>query len=75
MFTWQLIVQFFHDMKARKLRTFLAVFGIAWGTVAVVLLLAVGGGFHAASKKSMHGMGESIVVICASDAGASTAPP
>jgi len=63
MYLTQLITQFFHDMRARKLRTLLAVFGIAWGTVAVVLLLALGGGFHAASKKSMHGMGDSIVVI------------
>ncbi|MBT5832829.1 MAG: ABC transporter permease, partial [Candidatus Latescibacteria bacterium] len=36
---------------------------IGWGTVAVVLLLAIGGGFHAASKKAMHGMGEHLVVI------------
>ncbi len=55
MYLFQLLTQFFHDMWARKLRTLLAVFGIAWGTVAVVLLLALGGGFHAASRKSMHG--------------------
>ena len=63
MYLAQLIRQFLSDMRARKLRTFLAMFGIGWGTVAVVLLLAIGGGFHAASKKAMHGMGDHIVVI------------
>jgi len=63
MYLFQLIGQFFHDMRSRKLRTLLAVFGIGWGTVAVVLLLALGGGFHAASMKAMHGMGDSIVIV------------
>ena len=63
MYLVQLVRQFFQDMWARKLRTFLAMFGIGWGTVAVVLLLAIGGGFHAASMKAMHGMGDSIVIL------------
>jgi len=63
MYLAELISQFLRDMRARKLRTLLAMFGIAWGTVAVVLLLAIGGAFHAASSKAMHGMGESIVII------------
>ena len=63
MYLFQLIGQFFHDMRSRKLRTLLAVFGIGWGTVAVVLLLALGGGFHASSMKAMHGMGDSIVIV------------
>jgi len=63
MYLAELISQFLRDMRARKLRTLLAMFGIAWGTVAVVLLLAIGGAFHAASNKAMHGMGESIVII------------
>jgi len=60
---WELIRQFLHDMRSRKLRTILALFGIAWGTVAVVLLLAIGGAFHAASSKAFHGMGDSIVIV------------
>ena len=63
MYFWDLLIQFLRDMRSRKLRSVLALFGIAWGTVAVVLLLAVGGGFHAASKKAMHGMGEGLVVV------------
>ena len=63
MYLVELLSQFLRDMRARKLRTVLAMFGIAWGTVAVMLLLAIGGAFHAASNKAMHGMGESIVII------------
>ena len=63
MYLAELITQFLRDMRQRKLRTVLAMFGIAWGTVAVVLLLAIGGAFHAASSKAMHGMGESLVII------------
>ena len=60
---WELIRQFFHDMRSRKLRTALALFGIAWGTGAVILLVAVGEAFHSAASKAFHGMGESIVII------------
>jgi putative ABC transport system permease protein len=60
---WDLIGQFLRDLRTRKLRTALALFGIAWGTISVVLLLALGNAFHAASSKSMHGMGESLVIV------------
>ena len=63
MYLLELIRQFFHDMRSRKLRTVLALFGIAWGTVAVVLLLAIGGAFHAASSKAFHGIGDSLVIV------------
>jgi len=40
-------------MKSRKLRSFLALFGIIWGTLTVILLLALGKGFQQASEKNM----------------------
>lgn len=40
-------------MLTRKLRSFLAIFCIAWGTITVVLLLALSNGFEFASKKNM----------------------
>ena len=36
--------QFFRDIRSQKLRTFLTIFGITWGTIAVVLLLGFGVG-------------------------------
>jgi putative ABC transport system permease protein len=55
--------QFLRDMRSQKLRTFLTVFGIIWGTAAVVLLLAFGKGLHAQNQESMHGLGEGIVIL------------
>ena len=55
--------QFLRDMKSQKLRTFLTIFGIIWGTASVVLLLAFGKGLHAQNQKSMHGLGEGIVIL------------
>ena len=63
MYLWDLTTQFFHDMKTRKLRVFLAVSGIAWGTLSVILLLAIGDAFHATSSRAFHGMGDSIVLL------------
>jgi putative ABC transport system permease protein len=55
--------QFLRDMRSQKLRTFLTVFGIIWGTAAVILLLAFGKGLHAQNQESMHGLGEGIVIL------------
>jgi putative ABC transport system permease protein len=49
--------QLFRDVWSQKLRTFLTVFGIIWGTVAVALLLAVGEGVHRRQIKSFAGLG------------------
>ncbi len=59
----ELFRQFLYDLRTRKLRVFLAVSGIAWGALSVILLLAIGDAFHAASNKAFHGMGESIVIL------------
>jgi putative ABC transport system permease protein len=62
-YVWELLGQLLRDMRGRKLRTVLAVSGIAWGTAAVVLLLAIGRGFQAASSKAMSGMGDHLLVV------------
>ncbi len=40
-------------MRTRKLRTFLAMFGIVWGTIAVVVLFSLGQGFYQYQKKQI----------------------
>jgi len=55
--------EFLRDMRAQKLRTFLTVFGIVWGTVAIVVLLAFGMGFKRQLAINMHGIGESIAIM------------
>ncbi|MCK4427135.1 MAG: ABC transporter permease [candidate division Zixibacteria bacterium] len=57
------VTQFLRDMRSQKLRTFLTIFGIIWGTASVVLLLAFGKGLHAQNQESMHGLGEGIVIL------------
>lgn len=42
---WKILLQeFFNDLKTQRLRTFLTMFAITWGTIAVVLLLSFGQG-------------------------------
>jgi putative ABC transport system permease protein len=50
------------DLRGQKLRTFLTVCGIVWGTVAVSLLLAFGQGFHKQLIKDARGLGTNIVI-------------
>jgi putative ABC transport system permease protein len=57
------IIEFLRDIRAQKLRTFLTIFGIVWGTVAIVVLLAFGMGFKRQLSVNMHGMGESVAIM------------
>lgn len=57
------IVEFLRDLRAQKLRTFLTIFGIIWGTVAIIVLLAFGNGFQKQTMKTMNGIGESIILL------------
>lgn len=60
---FQTIKGFISDLMAQKLRTFLTIFGIIWGTVAIIVLLAFGNGFQKQTMKTMNGIGESIILI------------
>ncbi len=55
--------EFLEDLRAQKLRTFLTIFGIIWGTVSIVVLLAFGMGFKKQLSINMHGIGESIAIM------------
>ncbi len=57
------ISQMLRDMRMQKLRTLLTLFGIIWGTSAVILLLAFGEGIHLSQQKAVHGLGEYIVIM------------
>ncbi|MCA1583059.1 MAG: ABC transporter permease [Acidobacteria bacterium] len=54
--------QLIRDVRSQKLRTFLTVFGIVWGTVAVTLLLAFGRGLHKQMIKNSAGLGDRIAI-------------
>jgi putative ABC transport system permease protein len=55
--------EFLADIRSQKLRTTLTVLGIAWGTVAVVVLLAFGVGLERQTRKRFHGLGDRIVIL------------
>lgn len=55
--------QFIRDMRSQKLRTFLTVFGIIWGTISVVLLLGFGVGVARQMSENYHGLGEGIIIL------------
>jgi putative ABC transport system permease protein len=58
-----IISEFILDLRAQKLRVFLTVFGITWGTVAIIVLIAFGVGFKTQLTINMHGIGESISIM------------
>ena len=58
-----IISEFIVDLKAQKLRAFLTMFGIIWGTVAIVVLVAFGVGFRKQTVANMHGIGEGLAIV------------
>jgi len=58
-----LLREFTADLRAQRLRTTLTVLGIAWGTIAVVVLLAFGVGLERQTVKRFHGLGDRIVIL------------
>jgi putative ABC transport system permease protein len=50
------------DMRGQKLRTFLTIFGIVWGTIAVTLLLAFGRGLQRQMTINTAGIGDQICI-------------
>jgi len=57
------LIQLFRDLRHQKLRTVLTLFGIIWGSVAIILLLTFGGALKSFSIKSAHGLGEGICIM------------
>ena len=55
--------EFIVDLRAQKLRAFLTMFGIIWGTVAIIVLVAFGVGFRQQTAANMHGIGEGIAIM------------
>jgi putative ABC transport system permease protein len=54
--------QLLRDIRAEKLRTFLTIFGIVWGTVAISLMLAFGTGLHKHLIYTTAALGDRIVI-------------
>jgi putative ABC transport system permease protein len=50
-------------LRQYKVRTAMTMFGLIWGTMTVILLLAFGVGVRKQMSKNMHGIGDRIVLV------------
>lgn len=50
-------------LRQYKARTAMTMFGLIWGTMTVIILLAFGVGVEKQMSKNMHGIGESLVIV------------
>lgn len=53
----------FRNLNQQRLRSFLTIFGIMWGTATLILLLAFGWGFRDQTVLNMRGMGDQLVIM------------
>ena len=57
------IGQVFRAMLANKLRTFLTMFGIAWGVGSLLVLVGLGEGFRSGQHKQLATFGNDVVLM------------
>jgi putative ABC transport system permease protein len=55
--------QIFGTLWAHKLRSFLTMFGIAWGVGSLLLLVGLGEGFRTGNKRNLSEYGENIMML------------
>src|SRR5438105_340047 len=58
-----IFTQIFRNLWAHKLRSFLTMFGIAWGVGSLLLLVGVGEGFRTGNRKQLAQLGEDVMFI------------
>ncbi len=62
-FVIDVFAQIFRTLWAHKLRSFLTMFGIAWGVGSLLLLVGLGEGFRTGNKRNLSEFGENIMMI------------
>jgi putative ABC transport system permease protein len=58
-----IFAQIFSTLWAHKLRSFLTMFGIAWGVGSLLLLVGLGEGFRTGNQHNLSEYGENIIMI------------
>jgi putative ABC transport system permease protein len=58
-----ILAQIFRTLWAHKLRSFLTMFGVAWGVGSLLLLVGLGEGFRSGNKRSLAEFGQDIMFI------------
>lgn len=58
-----IFAQIFATLWAHKLRSFLTMFGIAWGVGSLLLLVGLGEGFRTGNQRNLSEIGENIMML------------
>jgi putative ABC transport system permease protein len=58
-----LIIDVFRTLWAHKLRAFLTMFGIAWGIVSIVLMVAAGEGLRKGQEEQTRNLGKDVMIV------------
>jgi putative ABC transport system permease protein len=58
-----IFAQIFRTLWANKLRSFLTMFGIAWGVGSLLLLVGLGEGFRTGNQRGLSEYGENIMML------------
>jgi putative ABC transport system permease protein len=61
--TGDILRQTFQDLWAHRLRSFLTMFGIAWGMMSLLLLGSVGEGFRQGQRKQMEQWFQDVIML------------
>ncbi|MGB6630121.1 MAG: ABC transporter permease, partial [Terriglobales bacterium] len=64
----EIVRQSLATLWAHKLRSFLTMFGIAWGVGSLLLLVGLGEGFRSGNRKQFDSLGENVMFIWSSRA-------
>jgi putative ABC transport system permease protein len=56
----------FRAMMANKLRTFLTMFGIAWGVGSLLVLVGLGEGFRSGQRRNLASVGNDVIMMWSS---------
>jgi putative ABC transport system permease protein len=59
----ELLRQTWLNLKANRTRSFLTMFGIAWGLVCLILMNAMGEGMWVAQKQKARALGQNIMIV------------
>ncbi len=63
MFFRELVAQTIRNLLAHKLRSFLTMFGIAWGIVSITVMVAAGEGLRVGQRKARETLGKDIMIV------------
>jgi putative ABC transport system permease protein len=60
---WEIVRQSLATLWAHKLRSFLTMFGIAWGVGSLLLLVGLGEGFRSGQQRNLATLGQDIMFV------------